>query len=148
VYRIRTEDNSEFICWNQTTTGHTGIGNEISYEEGWDDLCRWYEPIPTKEIVYDAEKQEQIVKAKFDDIAQTKVHYLYPFNKSNIDMIQKITKSNIRCLWYVRDLYGITRAVKDFKQWSTKDFDTLITFRPTQSLTADTLQQHLQQTYH
>ena len=43
-----------------------------------------------REIVYDVEKQEQIIETKLEDVVQTKVHYLYPLNKSNIDMIQKI----------------------------------------------------------
>lgn len=146
VYRLKAEDGiGEFITWDQITEGHTGIGNLISYYEGHDDLCVWYEPVPEKEIRFNVEKQEQEVVTK-PDISQVKKHYLYPFNKSNVDMIKKITANNRRCQFYVKDTMGITRVVKNFDEWSSKDFDTLIAFHPTQPLDAHSLQQHLQ--YH
>lgn len=144
VYRVRVEDGiSEFICWSEEITGHTGIGNEVTYYLGWDDICRWHEPILKHEIVYNPETQQHESKVKIDDVSRVITHYLYPFNKQNIKMIQDKTSSNKRCQWYVKDLQGDTRAVQDFSSWSNKDFDTLITFRPAnRSLLTDTLQQY------
>lgn len=129
VYRIRTEDNSEYICWSEEISGKSQIGNIIKYELGWDDICRYYIAIPRKEIVFDVEKQEQIVKEHVDDLSQMEVKYLYPFNKENIKIIQdKISLSaNKRCPTYVRDgTNGETRTVAKFSDWSTKPFEWLI----------------------
>lgn len=127
VYRLRIEDNSEYILWQSEVSGHSAVGNLIKYQTGWDDECRWFEPIPTRELVYNPETQEHEERKKFDDLSQTIVHYLYPFdNKSNIEMIAKITKSNPRCQWYVRDIAGSTRVVPTFEEWSTKSFQYLI----------------------
>jgi hypothetical protein len=144
VYRIRVEDGiSEFIAWDQETTGKTGIGNPVTYYQGPEDLCWYLEPTQIKEIRFNAEKQEQEVVTK-PDIDQVVKHYLFPFNKENIAMIQKITKSNRRCKFYVRDVQGVTRAVKDYETWSTKPFDYLIEFHPTESI--ERMLQHQQ--YH
>lgn len=145
VYRIRVEDGvSEFITWDQTTYGKTGIGNPVEVYESADDLCIWKEPIVEREIRFNVEKQEQEMVNK-PDISQVITHYLYPFNKANIDMIQKITKSNHRrCKFYIRDVQGITRAVKDYESWSSKSFDFLIEFHPTESI--ERMLQHQQ--YH
>jgi hypothetical protein len=135
VYRIRVEDGvSEFITWDQETSGKTGIGNPVTYYEGPEDLAFYREPIVEKEIRFNVEKQEQEMVNK-SDINTVVTHYLYPFNKENIAMIQKITKNNRRCQFYVRDLYGTTRTVKDFESWSTKPFDFLIQFHPTEDIT-------------
>lgn len=126
VYRLRIEDDSEYILFSEQITGKSQVGNEISYESGWDDTSRYFIPTARKEIVFDQEKQENIVKEHVDDISQMRVNYLYRFDKANIKMIQDKISSNKRCPFYVRDLHGMTRTVKDFRTWAEKPFEWLI----------------------
>lgn len=128
VYRLRIEDNSEYILWQEEITGHSGIGNEIKYELGFDDTSRYYIPIPRKEIRYNPQTEQNETIERVDDLSQMKVNYLYPFNKENINLIKdKVNKNNPRCPFYVKDSQGMTRTVtRGFSEWSTKPFEWLI----------------------
>ncbi|NAL78407.1 hypothetical protein [Nitrososphaera sp. AFS] len=129
VHRLRLEDNSEYILWQEEIIGHSGIGNEIKYELGWSDLCYWLEPIPRKEIKYNPQTEQNEVIERVDDLSQMKVHYLYPFNKENINLIKDKIKSNPRCPFYVKDVQGMTRTVtRGFSEWKDKPFEWLIEF--------------------
>jgi len=131
VYRVKVDDGdgvseSEFITWDATTTGHTGLGNKIEYHEDARDLCSWQEPITTKTIRFNQEtEQEETITNT--DISETRTHFLYPFSKENIEMIKKLTKNNRKCNFAVMDNQtGVTRTVDTFEEWSTKPFDSLI----------------------
>jgi hypothetical protein len=106
VYRIRIDDGTsevgEFILWDQMTTGRTEIGNKVEYYESPSDLCMWFEPTGTKEVRFNAELQKMETLPVMDDNA-VKTHYLYPFNKENIAMIEKLTKNNRKCNFAVKD---------------------------------------------
>jgi len=97
VYRVKLDDGisqaSEWILFDKTTTGHTGIGNEISFYESFSDLCYWLEPIVTKHIVFNPDTQKTEMITRSDDV-QNRIHYEYPFNnKENIAMIKDLTKN-------------------------------------------------------
>jgi hypothetical protein len=95
--------------------------------------------VATREIRYNPEKEEMETVVKQWDFSDMKKHYLYPFNKENIDMIKKITANNHKCNWEVMDdSTGRARSVANFEDWSTKDFDTLLN-PPKQPLTRQEL---------
>jgi hypothetical protein len=137
VYRIKIDDGFseayEVITWDQQTIGHTGLGNLVSYHENTRDLCTWQEPITTKETRFNPETEQTETITK-PDISEVKTHYLYPFNKENIAMIEKLTKNNRKCNFAVMDNQkGISRSVDTFEEWSTKPFDSLIIRRRNQN---------------
>ena len=84
VYRLRVEqpapstEVSEFILFDKTTTGHSGLGNPVTYYETTDDLGLYREPITTTITRFnpETEQTEQIVDQS--DV-KLKVHYLYKF---------------------------------------------------------------------
>jgi len=106
VYRMRLDDGisqpSEWILFDKTTTGVTGIGNEISFYESFSDLCMWLEPTVTKHVVFNPDTQKTELKSKPDDV-QNKIHYEYPFEPKNIEMIKKLTRNNRKRNFYVWD---------------------------------------------
>ena len=125
VYRQRVEDEDantgkliEIIKWNQTITCHTGLGNPVSYYEDVNDLCIWYAPTQTEEIKFNAETEQKETIVKPADFSMVKKHYLYPFNKENIDMIKKITSNNRKCNWYIEDENAKVRVVNNFDDWT------------------------------
>lgn len=127
------------ITWDQQTTGHTGLGNPVSYPEDKDDLCIWYEPIATTRNIFNPQTEEMETVTTQWDFSDVKKHYLYPFNAENIAMIKKITANNPKCNRGVEDAStGKARSVNNFEDWSSKDFDTLLN-PPKQPLTRQEL---------
>jgi hypothetical protein len=143
VYRKKVEDENrnpiEVIAWWAYTTGKTGLGNPVEYTEGPDDLAYWLEPIATTRNIFNPETEEMQTVTTQWDFSDMKKHYLYPFNAENIAMIKKITAISPKCSWIVEDgVTGRSREVKNFEDWSSKDFDTLLN-PPKQPLTRQEL---------
>src|SRR5436309_1337127 len=132
VYRMKVEnptgtETQEVILFDKTTTGHTGLGNQITFWESAQDLCLWLEPIGAMQTRFNPETEETETTSNVEDLRH-KTHYLFAFNKENIAMIKEITKNNRRCNFYVKDKSSdLTRIVANgFKDWSTKPFDELL----------------------
>src|SRR5215831_16798518 len=131
VYRVRIDDGispvQEVIWFTKITTGRTGIGNFVQYQETPQDLCIWNEPILSRKIIYDPEKEDMKEVLVEDDLAKTIVHYDYPFNKENIAMVGEFTKKNRETYFYVLDLRSNRGViVNNFEDWSSKPFEELL----------------------
>lgn len=129
VTRLQVEQDDqikEVIVFDQTVSGKTGgLGNSIKFWESKDETSVWYEPVVQMEVRWNAEKEEMetITKQDFSEIIP---HYLYEFNKTNIQMIKEITRNNLkRVMWYVKDTTGLTRTINSFEEWSSKPFESL-----------------------
>jgi len=141
VYRVKIDDaiseseasnnnnnNEEVILFDKTTTGKTGLDNPVTYYEGPDDLCVWYEPTVVTQIEFNPKTEQNEMVTKVGDLSEIKAHYLYPFNKENIAMIKGLVKnsrhsggrSSSSCNFYVLDKStGMTRLVESFEQWAS-----------------------------
>ncbi len=132
IYRVRVNKgggNTEEVIWfTKITSGYTGIGNYVEYEETPKTTSIWYEPIVGKKVIFDPEKEQMKEIPVEDDLSKTIVHYEYPFNKENIKMINDGTKDNqLDVHWYVLDLAtNFSRSVDNFSDWSTKPFSDLL----------------------
>jgi len=80
VYRIRTNDRKEWLTWFELRTGKTQLGSPIA---GWMVYVglNW-KPIPTYEVVFDNETQQQV--KKISGMVQRQKEYAVEFNETNL----------------------------------------------------------------
>lgn len=136
VYRVRVANDEgtqqEFIIWQQDIIAKTDIDNYHRWHEDANDTSIYYTPLVEKSIRLNPETEQQ--ETFTNQVLGTESHYLYAFNKENIDMLKK--KVNLATRYMVKDVSGFTRTVNNFVDWSTKPFDELIAGaqRPTSAL--------------
>lgn len=85
IYRIRTNDKKEWLTWYEMRTGKTQLGSPI---KGWMVYCgQNWKPIPTYEIKYDNETQQQT--RKVSGLVERQREYEVAFNDINLnDLLQ------------------------------------------------------------
>ena len=130
VYRILIDEPGEqpyeVITYDQTVRGTSNIGNTTEWAEGANETSIFYTPLTFKQTRWNPDKEELEEIIDFENI-KSKANYLFPFNKSNVEMIRRLTKNNRKCNFYVWDKsIGFGRICNNFEEWSSKDFETLI----------------------
>lgn len=119
AYRIRTNDRKEWLTWYEERAGKTQLGSPI---KAWVVYVavNW-KPIPTYEIEFDNETQQQIKKPS--GMIGREKEYAVPFSIENFtDLATEVNE--FECQYIImheeRD-----RFVVDAADFLTKDFDTL-----------------------
>lgn len=85
IYRIRTNDKKEWLTWYEMRSGKTQLGSPI---KAWMFYCgQNWKPIPTYEIKYDNETQEQT--RTVSGLVERQKEYEIVFNETNLnDLLQ------------------------------------------------------------
>ncbi len=119
IYRIRTNDKKEWLTWYEARTGKTQLGSPIKAWVVYVGL-NW-KPIPTYEIKFDNETQQQTKKVS--GIVERKKEYAVEYDIANLEDL--LIDTNEYDVQYIimhdeRDKFTVD-SLQNFKQ----DFDTL-----------------------
>lgn len=119
VYRVRLNDEREFVFWNEKRGGKTGLGSPI---KSWYmmNLGQYKRPIP--EFIYTVNEETQQQERKNIGRPEIVTEYQIEWNKENFDDLAKEI-NQYECRYYIYHEGREKLEIKSFTDFRNKDFD-------------------------
>lgn len=121
VYRVRLNDEKEFMFWNEKRGGKTGLGSPIkTWHMG--GIGQYQRPIP--EFIYVINEQTQQQERKNIGRPEIVTEYEVEWNKENFDDLAREI-NQYECRYYIYHTNRDKVEIKSFSDFRNKDFESM-----------------------